>query len=310
VAFILQDRMVEAASASVVAHTKEGLVDQEGGLHPQTEALGRLDPQAGRPTQRHLARDGARLQTMPLLTAPLVGALLVVAVGIGVAVGRATAPASQAAIGAEQTTINVIRASDPSVVQIQGRGATGGSIGSGEILDSQGYIVTNDHVVRGLTTFAVLLATGQRLPAQLIGEAPAEDLAVVKVVAIGLKPITLGDSSGAQVGESVIALGSPLGLEQSATTGIVGALNRTGNENVDGRIVTLTGLIQTSAPINPGNSGGALMNLQGQLIGIPTLAAVDPSSGTAANGIGFAISSNRMKIVVNQLLRGRVVITP
>jgi S1-C subfamily serine protease len=108
------------------------------------------------------------------------------------------------------------------------------------------------------------------------------------------------------VGEYALALGSPLGLEQSATSGIISALNREVNEVVDGQRITIGGLVQTSAPINPGNSGGALVNLKGELIGIPTFAALVPSSGEAANGIGFAISSNRMKTIVHQLTGGAV----
>jgi S1-C subfamily serine protease len=194
---------------------------------------------------------------------------------------------------------------DPSVVQIQGRGSgPQGSVGSGEILTTSGYIVTNDHVVRGFSSYTALLASGQQMSAQLVGEAPTEDLAVLKISASDLKPIAVGDSSAVQVGEYALALGSPLGLEQSATSGIISALDRQVQEVVDGKIVAMTGLIQTSAPINPGNSGGALVNLKGELVGIPTLAAVEPSSGVAANGIGFAIPSNRMKTIVNQLTGG------
>ncbi|HEY7341071.1 MAG TPA: trypsin-like peptidase domain-containing protein, partial [Ktedonobacterales bacterium] len=219
--------------------------------------------------------------------------------GAGALTGRNTGTSTSSAPSGtdiEDTTITVIHNVDPSVVQIQGRGGlTGGSIGSGEILTSDGYIVTNSHVVHGLSTYTVLLANGQQIPATLIGEAPSEDLAVLKVSATGLKPIAIGDSSKVVVGEFALAVGSPLGLEQSSTSGIISALNREATEVVDNQRFTITGLIQTSAPINPGNSGGALVNLKGQLVGIPTLAAVEPSTGVAANGIGFAISSNRMK---------------
>jgi S1-C subfamily serine protease len=199
----------------------------------------------------------------------------------------------------QQTTINVINEADPSIVQVQGSGkGPGGSVGSGEILTSSGYIVTNSHVVHGSTSYTVLLANGETLPAKLVGDVPQQDLAVLKISASGLKPIPIGDSSKVQVGQFVVALGSPLGLEQSATSGIVSSLNREGKEQVDGNIYTLTGMIQTSAPINPGNSGGALVDTQGQLIGIPTLSAVDPTTDVAANGIGFAISSNQMEKIV------------
>jgi putative serine protease PepD len=230
------------------------------------------------------------LQAHPIWV--LIGALVIVALmfGGGIAVGRATTSDLQ------QTTIGVISTVDPSVVQVQGRGiGLGGSIGSGEILTTSGYIVTNSHVVHGLSSFTALLSTGQSVPAQLVGDVPQQDLAVLKISASNLKPIAVADSSQVQVGEFAIAMGSPLGLEQSATSGIVSALNREGTEVVDGNKYTLTGMIQTSAPINPGNSGGALVNLQGQLIGIPTLAAVEPSTAVAANGIGFAISSNKME---------------
>jgi S1-C subfamily serine protease len=131
----------------------------------------------------------------------------------------------------------------------------------------------------------------------VVGQAPQEDLAVLKVTAPNLTPISVGDSSQVQVGQYALALGSPLGLEQSATSGIVSALNRDARMVVDGNVVTLRGMIQTSAPINPGNSGGALVDLKGDLIGIPTLGLVNPATGAAANGIGFAIASNRMRAV-------------
>lgn len=234
------------------------------------------------------------------------GAALGFVVGVGAVNGGTATVSAPSGTTIEAVTIQAIRSVNPSVVQIQGRSsrATGGSVGSGEILTSSGYLVTNDHVVRGFSTFAVLLADGRQVAASLVGEAPSEDLAVLKISASNLKPIAVGDSSQVQVGEYTLAVGSPLGLEQSATSGIASALNRQAIEVVDGRTVTMTGLIQTSAPINPGNSGGALVNLRGELIGIPTLSAVEPSSGVAANGIGFAIASNRMKAIVAQLTNG------
>jgi S1-C subfamily serine protease len=192
----------------------------------------------------------------------------------------------------------------PSVVQVQSQGSQGQAIGSGEIVSGDGYIVTNDHVVAGFSQYSVLLSNGKTYPATLVGEAPQDDLAVLKVSAgSALQPIAFGDSNKTQVGQFAVALGSPLGLQQSATFGIVSALNRTASEGPDGPAQELTGLIQTSAPINPGNSGGALVNLSGQLIGLPTLGAVDPNSGSAANGIGFAIPSDRVKFVMDQLIK-------
>ena len=215
------------------------------------------------------------------------------------ALGFYAGHSSTAADDLQATTISVIKNVDPSIVQVQGRGnGAGGSIGSGEILTSSGYIVTNSHVVHGQRTLSVLLSNGNTVPAQLVVDIPSQDLAVIRISASDLKPITVADSSQVEVGQSAIAMGSPLGLEQSATTGIVSALNREAQERVGGNRFTLTGMIQTSAPINPGNSGGALVNLEGQLIGIPTLAALDPSTGVAANGIGFAISSNQMEKII------------
>ena len=220
--------------------------------------------------------------------------------------GSQTIDVPPAATDLQQTIINVISAVQPSVVEVQssGGGAGGGAIGSGEVITADGYIVTNDHVVRGFSTFAVALANGKQISARLIGESPQDDLAVLKVDGQTLHPITLGDSSKLLVGQFAIAIGSPLGLTQSATFGIISALNRTAQEGSGGPASILTGLIQTSAPINPGNSGGALVNLKGQLIGIPTLGVVEPTSGASANGIGFAISSNRMKTIVGQLTGG------
>jgi len=239
------------------------------------------------------------LRAHPVWTALVAVAAVAVAIALGFAAGHGTASNDLQA-----STISTISATDPSVVQVQGRGSGigSGSVGSGEILTSSGYIVTNSHVVHGLSSFTVLLSTGQSVSAQLVGDVPAQDLAVLKISANNLTPIAVGDSSQVQVGEYDIAMGSPLGLEQSATAGIVSALNREGKEVVDGKTYTLTGMIQTSAPINPGNSGGALVNLQGQLIGIPTLSAVDPTTNVAANGIGYAISSNQMETIVAKFI--------
>ncbi|HEV2235050.1 MAG TPA: trypsin-like peptidase domain-containing protein [Ktedonobacterales bacterium] len=214
-----------------------------------------------------------------------------------------TVAVPQAAVDLQQTVINVIHAVQPSVVEVQSSNFQGEAIGSGEVISSDGNIVTNDHVVHGFDSYQVVLSNGKSLPASLVGESPADDLAVLKVGQTGMRPINFADSSAAQVGEFVLAIGTPLGLQQSATFGIISALNRTASEAPSGPAGTLTGLIQTSAPINPGNSGGALVDLTGKLVGIPTLAAADPNSNGAANGIGFAIPSNRVKFVADQLVK-------
>jgi S1-C subfamily serine protease len=215
-----------------------------------------------------------------------------------------------AAVDLQQTVENVIHVVQPSVVEVRSSGVQGQGIGSGEIIDTSGHIVTNDHVVTGFQTFQVVLSNGKSLSASLVGEAPQDDLAVLKVNQSGLAPINFADSSQVRVGQFVVALGTPLGLAQSATFGIVSADDRTATEAPNGPAGALAGLIQTSAPINPGNSGGALVDLTGKLIGIPTLAAVDPNIGSPANGIGFAIPSNRVKFIADQLVKnGHVVST-
>jgi S1-C subfamily serine protease len=190
----------------------------------------------------------------------------------------------------------------PAVVQINVVTASGQGLGSGVIIDQRGYIVTNHHVVDGAQRLEVMLYDGNKLPAQLVGTDPADDLAVVKVTPPkkGLIVATLGDSSKLRVGQEVLAIGNPLGITQTVTNGIISALGRTVSEGQHG--ATIPDAIQTDAPINPGNSGGALVDLQGDVIGIPTLAAIDPQFKTPANGVGFAIPSNRVQFIVPQLI--------
>jgi S1-C subfamily serine protease len=190
----------------------------------------------------------------------------------------------------------------PSVVQINVLTQNGGGLGSGVIIDRRGYIITNNHVVEGARQIEVVLFNGQSLPGQIVGAAPADDLAVVKVdpTKANLTVATLGDSSQLKVGQGVLAIGNPLGITQTVTYGIVSALDR--NVATDTKGSVLPGTIQTDAAINPGNSGGALVDLQGQLIGIPTLAAIDPEFKTPANGVGFAIPSNRVHFIAPQLI--------
>lgn len=226
--------------------------------------------------------------------------------GSKIVLGAQSAPnitLSSTTTSLQQSVQTVAKAVEPSVVEITATGGSGEAIGSGDILTADGYIVTNDHVVQGFSNFTVTFSNGSTAQAQVVGQDPQDDLAVVKVAATGLKPIALGDSSKLTVGEFNIAIGSPLGLRNTATFGIVSALNRSASEAPSGPAGELTGLIQTSAPINPGNSGGALVNLSGQLIGVPTLGAVDPNSGGTAPGIGFAIPSNRVQFVMQQLIQ-------
>jgi S1-C subfamily serine protease len=154
----------------------------------------------------------------------------------------------------------------------------------------------------------VTLATGKQYPATLVGAFAPDDLAVLRISAPGLQPATFANSQSLSVGDLALAIGNPLGLQSSVSQGIVSAVGRTVSEDNG---VTLPDVIQTSAAINPGNSGGALVNLAGQVIGIPTLAATDPQlGGGAAPGIGFAISSNVVTNIGNQLInQGKVTTT-
>lgn len=187
----------------------------------------------------------------------------------------------------QSTYQKVIKDVLPSVVQIQ----TGGDLGSGVVYDDQGHIVTNAHVVGDAKTFEVTTANSENvLTATLVYSYPEQDLAVVKLdkVPDGLRPAAFGNSAKVAVGQIVLAMGSPLGLSSSVTQGIVSATGRTVSEGGSdgGTGATIPNMVQTSAAINPGNSGGALVNLDGQVIGIPTLAATDPGSAARRPGSG------------------------
>jgi putative serine protease PepD len=200
----------------------------------------------------------------------------------------------------------VVRAVLPSVVQIKADDSTG----SGVVYDGKGDIVTNEHVIGDAKTVEVLPASGAGgVTATVIGEFKPDDLAVIRVTkdADKLKVATFGNSNEANIGEIVLAMGNPLGLFDSVTQGIVSATGRTVSANEPGGTALITSAIQTSAAINPGNSGGALVNLEDQVIGIPTLAARLPEAGGAAPGIGFAIPSNTVRNIADQLIKtGRV----
>jgi S1-C subfamily serine protease len=194
----------------------------------------------------------------------------------------------------------------PSVVQI----TTDSGLGSGIVYDDKGDIVTNAHVVGDAKTFQVTLATGtQPLTAKLVATYPPNDVAVVRLdnPPSGLKPAQWDDSSTLDVGTIVMAMGNPLGLAGSVSEGIVSALNRTQNESPDGggTGATIPNLIQTTAAINPGNSGGALVDLDGKVVGIPTLAAATGSgdSSSVVPGIGFAIPSNTVRNLADQMIK-------
>ena len=219
---------------------------------------------------------------------------------------RASAPSGQGA-ALQQSFVSVIKRLRPSVVEIR----TSSGLGSGVVLDSSGDIVTNAHVVGHATAFQVVLS-GSATPrsARLVGKYAPDDLAVVRVGDTkDLHAASFANSATLAVGDIVLAIGNPLGLASSVTEGIVSAVGRTVSEPSEQGSpgATLPDTIQTSAAINPGNSGGALVDLAGQVVGIPTLAATDQQLGGAAPGIGFAISSNTATLIARQLAKnGRV----
>jgi putative serine protease PepD len=235
--------------------------------------------------------------------------------GGGVAVGAATAgpapaatltaaaPAAAGAPSAGDGYADVVRRVLPSVVLI----STGAGLGSGVVLDTKGNIVTNAHVTGDATEFKVQVA-GDPAPrtAKLVGRYAPDDLAVIRVDdPKGLQPARFGDSARAQAGDVVLAVGNPLGLSGSVTSGIVSATGRVVAEpaSADGQAgATLPDAIQTSAPINPGNSGGALVTTAGEVIGIPTLTASGSAGGSSVQGIGFAIPSNLARDIAQQII--------
>jgi putative serine protease PepD len=199
----------------------------------------------------------------------------------------------------------------PSVVDI----STGQGEGSGVILSADGAILTNNHVVATARNGAVTVTFngGKTANAKVVGTDPAGDIAVIKADGVsGLTAAKFGDSSSVRVGDTVLAIGSPLGLQGSVTEGIISALNRpidASDGSSTGSSGHISDAIQTDAAINPGNSGGALVNLAGQVIGINTAIATS-GEGAGSIGLGFAIPSNKVKSAADQLLAGKKVAHP
>jgi S1-C subfamily serine protease len=241
------------------------------------------------------------------LTGAAVAGIVVAAVSLGggssstttVTTSQAKLHPAAAALAFQTAITDVVHQLSPSVVQIQ----SPQGLGSGVVFDSNGDVVTNNHVV-GSGTLTVT-AGAHSYGASLIGRFAPDDLAVVHVSGGHLAPAAFADSSALEVGDVAIAIGNPLGLRSSVTEGIVSAFRQGVSE---GNGVALPLMIQTSAAINPGNSGGALSDLEGRVVGIPTLAATDPELGGTAPGIGFAIPSNLVKDIATQIIKnGHVV---
>ncbi|REJ90044.1 MAG: PDZ domain-containing protein [Planctomycetota bacterium] len=223
---------------------------------------------------------------------------------------RTIAPRGELA-PAEQTQIELFRSASPSVVHIETAVAVQQGlnlfemprgIGAGFVWSKEGYIVTNSHVLNGAGTAKVILSDGTSYPAAAVGVDPSNDLAVLKIAAEHgvLQPMPVGSSHDLEIGQNVYAIGSPFGLEQSFTVGVISGLRRQ-FPAADGRGLVVDA-IQTDAAINPGNSGGPLLDSGGRLIGVNT-AIYNPTNTPANVGIGFAIPVDTVKRVVTELIR-------
>jgi putative serine protease PepD len=253
--------------------------------------------------------------------AVLVATLVVGGVIGGVIVGATKSSAaptasstSSSASSSQVSACNVTSVADhviPSVVTISASGKGGAGTGSGEVIRSDGYILTNNHVIAIAAnggSVEILFADGQTAPATITGRDPQTDLAVLKVdTSRKLEPIAVGSSSSVVVGQAAVVIGAPLGLSGTVTSGIISALDRTIQVPADDNTAALlVGALQTDASINPGNSGGAMVNCSDQLIGIPSAGATVPSpSGESSGGsigLGFAIPVDLAMTIADEII--------
>ncbi|MEV6767544.1 trypsin-like peptidase domain-containing protein [Nocardia sp. NPDC051030] len=312
------------------AYSASGAGYAQGG-HQPTEPIFGGPGGPGQPGGPDLAYSGAPAPKRPVRTGLIAGAvaLALVSGGIGGTVGalatrsdngssvtnalNAPVQGKTVANAPEGSVQAVAQKVLPSVVMIQVAGSKAEGEGSGVVLSSDGLILTNNHVANGAGPNAkmqVAFSDGSTASATLIGADPVSDIAVIKVAGkSGLTPIDLGSSANLQVGESVVAVGSPLGLAGTVTTGIVSSLNRpvstSGESGSQGAVISA---IQTDAAINPGNSGGALVDMSGKLIGINTAIATLGTQEAAGSqsgsiGLGFAIPVDQARRVADQLIK-------
>ncbi|MGJ0120705.1 S1C family serine protease [Williamsia sp. MIQD14] len=274
-------------------------------------------------TSTHRQRSGTPI-LVAVLAAGLIGGGLG-AGGVALLDHRDSAPAALTSAPSSPGTVNATpgsvtyaaKVASKSTADIAVSGAQGTAVGSGIILTADGYTLTNNHVVSGVGDggrIQVTLPDGTTHAATVTGVAPSYDLAVIKVSGVsGLTPATLGQSNGLQVGQQVVAVGSPENLSNTVTSGIISALSRTvtaGDES--GSQVAVYNGLQTDTPINPGNSGGPLVNLQGQVVGVNS--AVDTGQaaggGVQAFGLGFSIPVDTAKRVAEQLMQNGTATKP
>jgi putative serine protease PepD len=272
---------------------------------PPTEPAAMPDPSGPRRPQRRTAIAAAALFVIGGIGGGALGAQAILSrtpASTPAAVARSGSTSSVAQVQTPTSAAAIYRQAAPGVVtittEVAGRsGRVGEGTGSGIVLNTNGDILTNAHVVGGANQIRVTFNDGRTLPATLVNSNTSADLAVVRVSAAAstLHPLTLGNSDTVQVGDQVYAIGAPFGLAESMTAGIVSGLNR------HNAAIGLSGLIQTDAPINPGNSGGALLNTQGQVIGIND-SIESPIKGNV--GVGFAIPVNAVKQLLSSLEGG------
>jgi len=239
------------------------------------------------------------------------------AVAGGVVLAAAACSSSGSSTAASSSSLSVCNVTSvanqvlPSVVTISVKGPSGAGTGSGEVIRSNGYILTNNHVIAAAATggtIDVQFSDGTTSPATLVGRDPLTDLAVIKVSTThNLKVIAMGESSSVVVGQAVVVLGAPLGLSDTVTSGIVSALDRTVEvPGENDKNALLVSAVQTDAAINPGNSGGSMVNCNGQLIGVPSAGATVPSaSGESSGGsigLGFAIPVDLAKTISDEII--------
>ena len=262
----------------------------------------------------NLEESSSKKRSLP--TASIVVLALVAGLLGGILGGDATKGLISSGVNLVSSTSTIERSPDsiagiaarvlPSVVSIETMSRSGGGSGSGFVIDPNGYLLTNNHVVANAMTIKVILNDGREYAAKVLGRDESYDLAVLKIKATGLKALQFGDSDKVQVGDSVIAFGSPLGLSGTVTQGIISAKDRPVTAGDDDSSTSFISALQTDAAINPGNSGGPLVDATGAVIGVNSaIASLGSSLGgqSGSIGLGFAIPINQARKTADQLIR-------
>jgi putative serine protease PepD len=261
-----------------------------------------------------LEANASKRRSLP--TASIVVLALVAGLLGGVLGGDATKGLISSGVNLVSSTSTIERSPDsvaglsarvlPSVVSIETMSSDGGSTGSGFVIDPNGYLLTNNHVVAGALTIKVMLNDGREFAAKILGRDESYDLAVLKISATGLNALQFGDSDKVQVGDPVIAIGSPLGLSGTVTQGIISAKNRPVTAGDNNSSTSFISALQTDAAINPGNSGGPLVDATGAVIGVNSAIASLGNAGSSqagSIGLGFAIPINQARKTADQLIK-------